>query len=190
MIKAIVFDCFGVLTTDTWNAFLDNLPAGTDIEAAREVHRAYNAGLVNKADCAQQIQEITGSSFIELEDRVGQQIIKNEALLDVIRTLKPDYKIGMLSNIGSNWVREDFLSADEQALFDAMLFSFEIGFNKPDQRAFEKAAQTLGVELEEAVMIDDQAGYCEVARSLGMQTIVYKDLAQFKSEIDAILNHA
>lgn len=68
MIKAIIFDCFGVLTTDTWNAFLDQLPEGVDIQAARAVHRTYDAGLITKADCNRQIKAITGQIFTELED--------------------------------------------------------------------------------------------------------------------------
>jgi FMN phosphatase YigB (HAD superfamily) len=187
MIKAIIFDCFGVLTTDTWNAFLDTLPEGVDIGAAREVHRAYDAGLIDKQACSQQIQEITGSVFTELEDFSGE-VIKNSALLDHIRHLGQQYKTGLLSNIGSNWIRDHFLSAEEQSLFDSMVFSYEVGANKPDERMYEAIVERLGVAFSEAVMIDDKLVYCEAAKVLGMQAIVYQDLAQFKKDLEPILD--
>lgn len=189
MIRAIIFDCFGVLTTDTWNAFLDTLPSDTDISAAREVHRAYNAGLIDKTTCNRQIRDITGHTFAELEDTAGTQVTKNIVLLDYIATLKPTYKIGMLSNIGSNWVRDTFLTDQEQGLFDEMLFSYEIGVNKPDPQAFKMAAERLGVQADEAVMVDDQRFYVEAAKNVGMQAVVYSDFQQFRTELEQILRH-
>ncbi len=189
MIKAIIFDCFGVLTTDTWNAFLDMLPEEVDIQAAREVHRAYDSGLISKQECNDQITEITGHVFTELED-MRMTVVKNNSLLTHIRRLKKKYKIGLLSNVGGNWVRDDFLTASEQQLFDAMTFSFEEGMNKPDPRIFTIVADKLAVQPKESIMVDDKQIYCEAARAVGMQAIWYRDFPQFKAELEAILSHA
>ncbi|MDZ7744402.1 MAG: HAD family phosphatase [Candidatus Saccharibacteria bacterium] len=187
MIKAIIFDCFGVLTTDTWRAFIDSLPESADTNAARETHRAYDAGLLDKETAAEQIKQATGSTFTELEDIRVENTIKNEQLLIYIKQLKPRYKIGLLSNVATPWITDSFLTPDEQELFDAMVFSYETGMTKPDPQIFELVCKKLNVEPQEAVMIDDIERYCEAARDIGMQAVVYRDLKQLKQELKRIL---
>ncbi len=188
MIQAIVFDCFGVLTTDTWLVFVDSLPAGVDVAAVREIHRAYTAGLISKAESAAHIQKLTGRTFAEAEDVQKPQLIKNAPLLAYIRELKGrGYKIGLLSNIGSSWIRDSFLTAEEQALFDDMIFSFEVGLVKPDPRVFRLACKRLDVEPPQTVLIDDIDRYCAAARTEGMQAILYTHLKQLQRQIELLL---
>lgn len=186
MIQAIIFDCFGVLTTEAWHAFLDSLSPDIRL-AAQDVRRAYGAGMISKADMFKQVHDITGQDFIDPED--GGMVQKNELLLSYIRELKKTYKIGLLSNIGSNWIRDGFLNADEQNMFDSMVFSYEEGMNKPAARIFEIAYERLAVKPEEAIMVDDQPPYCDAARAIGMQAVVYSDFRQFKAELEQILSH-
>jgi hypothetical protein len=60
MIKAVIFDCFGVLATDKWGAFVDSLPDDADLEAARQAHREYSAGFIDKDEVGARIREATG----------------------------------------------------------------------------------------------------------------------------------
>lgn len=190
MIRAILFDCFGVLTTDTWRAFIDTLPPEVDLSAAKDVNKAYGAGLINRQEYLDGIQDITGRQPKEVETLLSHQIAKNVALLDYIRELKADYKIGMVSNIGTNWVRDTFLTPEEQALFDNFVFSFEVGMTKPDPRMFRTACERLGVEPMEAVMIDDIETYIEAARAEGLGGIVYSSLQQLKADLPGLLRQS
>jgi epoxide hydrolase-like predicted phosphatase len=189
VIKAIIFDCFGVLTTDTWRAFLDSLPAEADIARARELNHQYDAGLITLEQFLEQVHEATGKSPQLVERMLDNEITKNTPLLDYIKDLKQTYKIGLLSNIATNWIKDNFLNIEEQALFDTMVFSYEVGMTKPDPRIFELACERLGVEPSEAVMIDDVEWYCQSAQSLGMKAIVYKDFNQLKQDLQAVLDH-
>ena len=184
-VKAIIFDCFGVLTSARWHAFLDSLPDGVDIEAARAVHRAYDAGIISKEVNASQIEEITGHSYAEIDDISSEEIVKNSLLLEYIRELKDrGYKIGLLSNIASNWIRDSLLADQEQALFDVMIMSFETGIIKPDPRMFEMVCEKLDVLPEEAIMVDDIDRYCAAAEAVGMQAVIYRDFKQAKQQIE------
>jgi len=188
--KAIIFDCFGVLTTDLWKEFLASLPADMDIEPARALNRAYDEGHIGMQEFLEGVRGVTGQTPSRVEELEEGTIdfIKNTSLLDFIGELRAQqYKIGMISNIATNWVRDSFLSAKEQQLFDAMIFSFEVGIAKPDTRIFELACERLGVEPAEAVFIDDIDRFCAAAKDLGMQAIVYKDLQQMKHELATIL---
>lgn len=187
MIKAIIFDCFGVLTTDTWRAFVDSLPLGVDIERARGLNRQYDAGLISKEEFLQQVFDTTGHHPKQIEEMLDSEITKNAPLLDYIRELKKNYKIGLLSNVATPWITDSFLTPEEIQLFDEMIFSFEVGITKPDPRIFQLAADKLGVSLKECVLVDDIERYCEAARATGMTAVTYQDLRQLKNDLATIL---
>ncbi len=190
MIKAIIFDCFGVLTTDKWKEFCATLPEGEIVEKARELNHAYDAGFMSEKEFLEEVFKLTGRSPGEVEKLLDSETAKNSELLNYIQTLKPQYKIGLLSNIASNWVRDYFLDPAELALFDEMIFSFEERMTKPDPRIFKTACARLAARPEETIMVDDIERYCESARSTGMQAIVYQDFPQLKAELEQILSHA
>lgn len=189
MIRAIVFDCFGVLTTDTWRAFLDSLPEGTDTSRAREINKQYDAGLLTIKEFVDQVEQATGHIPKQIEDMAQGEVLKNTKLLSYIAELKTTYKIGLLSNIASNWIRDSFLNEEEQALFDDMTFSYDVGTTKPDPRIFQLSCERLGVEPNEAIMIDDVESYCRSAEQAGMKAVVYEDFEQCRQKLEQLLRH-
>lgn len=189
MIQAIIFDCFGVLTADPWHAFRLSLPKEQQREATDLMHQ-YSGGFIDQAGFVGQVAAITGQNPQDIEILLNDGKSKNLPLLNYIGELKQKgYKIGLLSNIANNWIRDSFLTPDEQALFDEMIFSYEVGMTKPDARMFSLACERLGVEPEEAVMVDDIDSYCQAAKGEGLQAIVYENFTQFSGAIDSILNH-
>lgn len=187
MIQAIIFDCFGVLTTEFWHEFLSSLPSSIDIQTARDIHRAYGAGLISKQECGENIKQLCGKEFTELQDVTDGAVSKNMALLGYIKILKQHYRIGLLSNIGNDWVREKFLTTNEQALFDAMVFSFEVGANKPERIMYQTICDKLGVSPEQVIYIDDMSAYTDAAIDFGMQAIVYENFTKLKTDLESLL---
>lgn len=187
MVKAIIFDCFGVLTTDTWKEFVAILPESQRSEA-REFAQAYGAAYLGKAEFIEAIQDLTGKSPINVDSLVDHVSTKNAELFEYIAMLKKSYKIGLLSNVGSNWIREHFLTPDEQALFDSFVFSYEVHMVKPDPRIFKLAAERLSVELESCVLVDDAERYCAAARELGMGAVFYQNFPQTKTDLEKLLS--
>jgi HAD superfamily hydrolase (TIGR01509 family) len=188
VIKAIIFDCFGVLTTDTWRAFIDTLPDTADVARARDLNRAVDAGVITHDEFLAGVEEATGFRPPQIEKMLGGEVAKNIALLDYIRTLKPQYGIGMISNISSNWIRDSFLTPEEQELFDEMIMSHEVGMTKPDPRIFMLACERLRVGPHEAVMIDDIDRYVSAAQAEGLRGIVYTDFVEFKQQLEPLLD--
>lgn len=186
MIKAIIFDCFGVLTADSWHEFRLSLPTAMQPQAS-ELNQQYCRGAITKQDFLESVAKLTGKSIEQIRQVIDNEHDKNNQLLAYIASLKPQYKIGLLSNVASNWIREHFLTAKEQALFDNMIFSYEVGLTKPDPRIFDLACQRLGVQPAEAVLIDDIERYCEAARKEGMQAIQYRDFKQVTIDLSHLL---
>ncbi len=186
MIKAIIFDCFGVLTTDTWKEFVATLPESKRQEA-RALNRAYGGAYLSTSEFRQAIHKLTGKLPKDLDGMRRQETSINTELLKLIAGLKQSYKIGLLSNIASNWIRDSFLTASEQNLFDDFIFSYEVRMTKPDPRIFALAAGRLNVPVEACVLVDDVEYYGEVARQLGMKFVLYRDFQQAKADLQKLL---
>jgi HAD superfamily hydrolase (TIGR01509 family) len=186
MVKAVIFDCFGVLTTDYWKEFVATLTA-EQIEPARSIIYRYDAGKIDRADFLKSVKKLTGRTPREVEKLKPGEMTKNIELLDYIRKLKKTYKIGLLSNIGSNWIRKSFLSESEQAIFEQMVLSFEVGMAKPDPEIFELTAKRIGVDISQCVLVDDSEGHCWAAIKTGMQAINYKNFVQLEGDLTDLL---
>ena len=54
---------------------------------------------------------------------------------------------------------------------DAAVLSCEVGTAKPDPQIYQIALRSLGVRAQDAVFLDDQAGYCAGAAAVGVRPI-------------------
>lgn len=189
MIRAIVFDCFGVLTSDGWLPFKKKyFSHNPELDRqATDLNKQVDSGLADYTQFIQAIADLAGVSF-EAARKAIEGNVPNDELLDYIaERLKPHYKIGLLSNAGANWL--DRLFRPEQVgLLDATALSYETGNIKPSPEAYQAIVDRLGVEPEECVFVDDQEKYVTAAREFGMAAIWYRDFAQFKHDIEKLLS--
>ncbi len=161
MIQAIIFDCFGVLTSEGLLPFITTY-FDKDPEKLAEAHSLVKqvvSGMLGYKELVIKLANLAGVS----EQVAAQQIetnVPNEQLFQYIQTeLKPRYKIGMLSNVGENRL-DKFLTPQQLEMFDVIALSYEIGHIKPEPKAYQVAAGRLGVAPEDCLFIDDQEHYC------------------------------
>ncbi len=187
MIRAIIFDCFGVLTTDKWKEFVATLPTD-QVQPAVDLNHALDRGYISQDEFFKQIRALTNKAPERVESLINADMQKNTQLLTFISELKQSYKIGLLSNVSSNWVRDTFLSEQEKNLFDDILLSYDVGLIKPEVAIYNLAASRLMCDSRECLFIDDSLGHCEGATLAGMQSLVYKNFAQCKKDIISIIS--
>ena len=186
-VTAIIFDCFGVLVSESWLSFKQEF-FGHDSNLAQEATnllRQADAGLLSHDDFVAKVAGMANMSTKEVTNYLDRNL-PNAELFDYIKQLKPKYKIGLLSNAAADWLQELF-SKEQLALFDAKTLSFESGMTKPAEGAYASIAERLGVASEACVFIDDQERHCTGAREAGMQAIWYQDFAQMKRELEKLL---
>ena len=186
-IKAIIFDCFGVLTEDVWTAFCRDLENPEAARRAHELNHQHNRGFLSQDEFIEQVSEVTGKPYGEIETTLKEGLAKNTALLSLIAQLKKDFRIGLLSNIATDWITREFLTIEEQNLFDTMVLSYEVGMTKPDPRIYVLTCERLRVAPKEALLVDDQPFYVEAARAEGLSGIVYEDVHSFRSQLNELL---
>lgn len=182
-IKAVVFDCFGVLYTDSKQSLLDIVPR----ERRRDLQDLFtsnNYGYFDRQEYLQQVAAIVNRSEAEVADYIAHEHHLNTTLVTLItEQLKGEYQIGLLSNIGREWI-EDFFSRHQlHELFDQTVLSGEEGLTKPHPAIFELMASRLGLDAAECLMIDDIAENCEGAEMAGMQAIHFSSNEQLLEEL-------
>lgn len=191
MIKAIIFDCFGVLLGNAYKMHLTEVEK-EDPERAKEIraiNHASDMGILSRQESAEYISSLFGMDAEEFLAEQDEVEVPNKALLDYIATLKPRFKVGMLSNISSrDRLSIRFQPGQLDAAFDTIVASGDEGYVKPQPEIFEIAATRLGVAPNECVMIDDIAEFCEGARSVGMQAIQFNSTEQCITDLNALID--
>lgn len=188
MIRAIIFDCFGVLCTEGWLPFKRKYFSADAVLAdqANDLSLRLNAGDVSNDEFVTAIADLAGVAKQEAISAIHHNVPDEELFTYIRDHLQGTYKLGILSNAGGDRLRELF-SPEQIALFEVKSLSFRSGFVKPESGAYEQAAFGLGAEAGECVFVDDQERHCAGAREAGMRAIVYKDFEQFRDELEALL---
>jgi HAD superfamily hydrolase (TIGR01509 family) len=183
MIKAIIFDCFGVLAEDGWLPFKRKYIGENQelAQAVTDLGKQNDYGMIGNNTYFAEAAKLIGVEEKQLREAVDKQV-PNEDLFTYIKTeLKPHYKIGLMSNANYDVVSKLF-TPEQAGLFDASVMSFESRLVKPDPRMFQLMADRLGVEMHECIFIDDVERYCDAAEALGMTAIVYKNQEALERE--------
>lgn len=97
---------------------------------------------------------------------------KRPQIISLIEELKPNYKVAMLTNVsGRKSLDQRFEAGELDQLFDLVVASGDVGFEKPSRDIYRMTAEKLGVEPAECVFIDDIQEYVAAAEEFGMHGI-------------------
>lgn len=191
MIKAIIFDCFGVLLGNAYKIHLTEVEQEDPARAQeiRAINHASDMGILSREESAEAISGLFDMDVEDFLEEQNQLEVPNAQLLDYIQTLKPHFKVGMLSNINSRerlGIR--FEPGQLDAHFDTIVASGDEGYVKPQSEIYQIAATRLGVLPSECIFIDDIAEFCQGARDTGMQAIQFITTEQAITDINALID--
>lgn len=182
MIRGLIFDCFGVLYVGSLQYLRELSPPDKQAELT-DLSHASDHGFVSKEDYLRQVSDIIGKSEQETDELISRAHVRNDQLVDYVRSLKPHYAIGLLSNVGEDVVERLFTASERAELFDAVVLSNQENVIKPTAEIFRLTAERLGLPVEECVMIDDLPVNIEGATAAGMQGIVYSSIRQIREDL-------
>lgn len=195
----VIFDIGGVLelTPPTgwvraWEERL-GLPPGTVHERMGDVWRAGSLGSIGEREVHEQLAARMSLDAPQVEAFMADLWTEylgtpNEELIAYARGLRGKCRLGILSNsfVGARERETALYGFDE--LVEQIVYSHEIGIEKPDRRAFEAACAALGVEAAHCLFIDDVAANVEAAEAAGMQGHLFEDnaraIARIASHVD------
>ena len=210
MIEAVLWDFGGVLTTSPFEAF-NRFESENDLPA--DFIRSINATNPETNAWAQlESSEITTEEFDEKfateaatlgHEIRGQQVLGllsgsvRPEMVNALKLIKAKMKIGCITNnvknagtgpgMASNLEKASQV-ADVMALFDTVIESSKAGIRKPNPRIYEIACESMVIEPNEAVFLDDLGINLKPARALGMTTIKVLSADQALTELESHLD--
>lgn len=183
MIKAILFDFDGVLTTDaTGSLSICNYickKTGLDIETFENEYYKYNDdllyGKINHEDIWDKLcKELNLKIDINIlyESFINTPI--DVKMMDFIDELKKqNYKIGIVTDNKKDRIDDIVKYYDWNKIFDSITVSADIGSGKDCDEIFMKTIECLNVNAEECVFIDNQEKNLIIPKSMGMNVIYF-----------------
>lgn len=155
----------------------------------RKLRQKSDAGELSRHDFWNRAAKILGISREDLDVKLDEVRGADWQLLDYIKSLKKNYKTGLLSNVGHGFIEKIFdEKKPQQDYFDIVVISGEVGVLKPDPHIYQVTAKKLGVTPKECIFVDDRERNCEGARAVGMRAILYQDFEQMKEELEKLIS--
>jgi len=109
----------------------------------------------------------------------------NDSMIQFIKEIRGKlHKLAIISNMTSDTLA--FMKKHFQwlELFDELIFSCELGKNKPDTRIYEACLNRLELPPQECLFVDDSVENVHGAMKSGMKVIHFKSFLQFWQELD------
>jgi epoxide hydrolase-like predicted phosphatase len=199
-IKAVVFDIGGVLeitpplgTDERFARELGWEPAAFDA-ALRDTWRAGSIGTINLAEVHARIGATLGIDAVRVDTFMKRVWVEylgtlNVELASYFGSLRGrGYRTAILSNsfVGAREREEAAYRFGD--LCDFIVYSHEVGMQKPDPRIYALTCERLGLEPGEVVFLDDSAPIIEAAGEFGMKAVRFVDTTQAISDVEELLS--
>ncbi|MGI9822837.1 HAD family hydrolase [Agromyces sp. Marseille-Q5079] len=191
MIRVVLFDLDGVIRHFDPDHLAGierrhGLTSGTiaGIAFAKPLIDEVTTGRITRAEWVRRVSESAGSAPAAEEWGV-QPAVVDDALLELSDEIRG---LGLTTAVLTNGT--DTIPAEIAALgiadrFDAIFNSADIGFVKPDVRAFEHVLDALGVIGSEVFFTDDTASKLAGADRLSMRTHVFDSVDGLRDQLRA-----
>jgi putative hydrolase of the HAD superfamily len=186
MIRGIIFDCFGVLYQGSSSHLYELTPEANRAEF-KNLNLSSDYGYISHEDFTQQASVLIGRSTVEIEAIMQRDHIRNVALVAYVQSLRPAYKVAMLSNVGRGVINRLFSDEELDELFDVVVLSSEVGMVKPDPEIFNFTSDKLGISPENCLMVDDLESNITGAQTIGMHGVVFSTTDSFVSGVQPLL---
>ncbi|MFO3796417.1 MAG: HAD family hydrolase [Anaerolineales bacterium] len=197
-LRAVLFDFGGVLLRTEFEAPRQYLAERLGLEYDDLIHQVFESPSARRASLGeitaeQHWAELTRrwhrppdeAAFLSQQFFAGDVLDRN--LLDFIRSLRPTFKTGLISNAWSD-LRAYLQRMGIEDAFDTIIISAEVGLLKPDPRIYQLALEQLEVAPYEALFVDDFSKNIAAAKDLGMWALQFADPEQTLRTIRRILD--
>ena len=191
MIKAIVFDFYGVIYSNfNWDV-IDRRIYGNEVNARefRELIKSANIGEMTNEEMMGRVALLADDEHHPSDRAVSLNPSINLVAIGLIDTLKSNYKIGLLSNGSREHLTQVFSDLGGlDKYFDVVATSSDIKQIKPNLEAYEYIVSKLGCSPGEVLMIDDSFRHVEGAQKAGLEAFLFKDINSLRAKLDSLGN--
>lgn len=204
MIKNIVFDFGGVLTTiDTSEALRRFRNLG--VENPEQYINSYcqkgpffeleNGDITADEFCAA-LGNICGKEITYDQAKnawLGFLVEIHEEWLEYLQTIRGKYRLAVLSNTNpfiQGWARTTEFTPCGKSLadyFDDLYFSYRMHCSKPSAEIYRKMLEEGNMKAEETLFVDDGAKNIEAAEKEGIRTLLVANGSDWRTALEELL---
>ena len=197
MIKLIIFDLWNTIS---YKKYKDGSIYDLHNEIGKKVNKrkflktfenhfqlskiSYNKAFINMLDELKiKYDNKLIKKLVKKREKYQSVFIFYKYLLPLLKELKKNYKIALLSNT-THQLGERIKKSKVKNYFNKLFFSYELKAIKPDPKTFKGVLSYFKVKPSEALMIGDT--YLDdvvSARKLGINAIHFKDGNQLKRDL-------
>ena len=176
--RLIIFDCFGVVFGEVAPVFFrKHFPPEEAAVLKDKYFIPADLGLVTFDELFDSIAEELGMKKEDVLAEWNSIIRLNEEIIPVIKELKKDSDVILLSNAVESFVEGLFEEYNLNPLFDKIFISCHLKMAKPDPAIYQYAVAQMNKEYDEIYMIDDNIANIENLHKIGIKGIQYKNIA-------------
>jgi putative hydrolase of the HAD superfamily len=194
-IRALFWDVGGVLLSNAWDHEERDLAVthfqleGREFEARhKELVPAFEEGRMSLHDYLQRsifykVRSFTREDFKRFMFSLSKP---RTAVLEIARALSGEYFMATINNESrelNQYRTQTFRLAD---CFDLFVSSCFVGIRKPDERIYRLALDLSQYAAEECCFVDDRPANLEAAAKVGMRTVLMKDPAQLRRDLQGL----
>jgi epoxide hydrolase-like predicted phosphatase len=198
MIKAVFFDLGGVIVRTEYQAPRQHLAEnlGMEYEDLEKLVFAGPSGQqasVGEISTEEHWAQVTkrlrrpASETQSIRDAFFAGDVVDRELIDYIRSLRPKYKTGLISNAWPD-LRDYIVKQKFDDAFDTMVISAEVGVMKPEAKIYQIALDQAGVSPNETIFVDDFIENIEGCEELGMHGIHFRNPEQAIEDLKKLLS--
>lgn len=196
-IGAILFDVGGVLLTNGWDyaerarvlAHFGLDPDSYD-QRHEEANDAWEKGLITTEEFLRRTvffepRPFTPAEFLERMKAQSRELNQGAGAMPTLKRLRASgaMKLATLNNEARELNEFRIERFELRRYFDVFLSSCYLGLRKPDPRIFQLALDVLQRRPEEVAFVDDRQPNCDVAQSLGIHGICYRNETQLVEQL-------
>jgi len=199
-IKAVFFDLGGVIVRTEYQAPRQHLAEsfGMDYD---DIDKVVFGGGANGSAARASVGEITEeqhwqnvmktlklpvSEIERVRDEFFAGDVIDHEIVEFLRSIKPKYKTGLISNAWSD-LRDYIMREKFDDAFHHMVISAEVKVAKPSAKIYHIALEQLGVSPNEAVFVDDVWENIQACEKVGMKGILFKSAESTIKQIKNLL---
>lgn len=156
-----------------------------DIFFDSKITRAFEKGLLSPRQFYEEASGILGIK-LPYEDfaKIWTEIFwEDEDVSALVRALKKDYRLFLLSNINRlhfEYIEKKF---DIIKAFDELILSFVVGAMKPEPAIYEYTIRRAGGDKSNILYIDDRQDLIKEAAAMGIDSIRFEGAARLKESL-------
>jgi len=192
MIKAVIFDNNGVLTTGNVKGpfpkvakFFGISPDKLKIFWSKGSKKLDRGKITIDKFLKDLIKEIDPKKdFQKLQEIYYSCYKPKKEVRNFAKKLSKNYEVALLTNFGNAFKKYNKIwELDRIFPKDKIFVSYVLKMIKPHRQIYKYVLKKLRRRPEETIFIDDNKKYIEGAKKAGMNTILFKSLPQLKKDL-------